>query len=36
MAIYALIGGKVNREKVNNRIEEKILGLTKVKTRTVL
>ena len=36
MAIYALIGGKVNREKVNNRIEEKLLGLTKAKTPTVL
>jgi len=36
MAIYALIGGKVNREKINNRIEEKLLGLTKGKTPTVL
>ena len=28
MAIYALIGGKVSREKVNNRIEKELLKLT--------
>lgn len=36
MAIYALIGGKVNREKVNNHIEEKLLSLTHKKTPIVL
>ena len=36
MAIYALIGGKVNREKVNNRIEKTLLSLTKKENPTVL
>lgn len=36
MALYALIGGKVNRDKVNNRIEKLLLGLTKKEMPTVL
>lgn len=36
MAIYALIGGKVNREKVNNRIERVLLEKIGKESPTVL
>ena len=36
MAIYALIGGKVNRDLVNNRIEAKLLNMTNKEEPRVL
>ena len=36
MAIYALIGGKVNRTKVNNRIEKELLKLTGKERPSIL
>lgn len=36
MATFALIGGKVNREKVNNRIEKEIINSCNKKTPIVL
>ena len=36
MAIYALIGGKVNREVLNNRIEARLLGLINKEVPRVL
>lgn len=36
MAIFALIGGKRNNEKITNRIEEHLLSLTKKENPTIL
>ena len=36
MAIYALIGGKVNREVLNNKIEARLLDLTKKEEPKIL